>query len=209
MKNLFIIISVSFLLLISCKEQSTAPADQTVELLPLKSGNYWIYNVGIKDSYNGIILSFRDTLKVIDETEKGFFLKSRLEIILLNGYYNNGSDGLYMNDSLQFKFPGISGEECGLIGLGNVIDFYGNKPKGIISRTDFRYSFISSSDTIQLNNCYYYFLNAFYLTAEIRQSGYTVFKPGVGMVLRDWADINETLNEFYNPFASLIDYHLE
>ena len=29
------------------------------------------------------------------------------------------------------------------------------------------------------------------------------------MVLRDWADINEVLNEFYNPFASLIDYHLE
>ena len=29
------------------------------------------------------------------------------------------------------------------------------------------------------------------------------------MVLRDWADINEAINEFYNPYASLVDYHLE
>ena len=73
MKNLFIIISVSFLLLISCTEQSTEPVDQNVELLPLKSGNYWVYRVGIKDSYNDTILTFRDTLRVIEQTDRGFF----------------------------------------------------------------------------------------------------------------------------------------
>ena len=122
MKNLIIILSVSFFLLISCKEQSTEPVNQIVELLPLKSGNYWIYRVGIKDSYNDTILSFRDTLKIIDKTDKGFLLQSRLQIILLNGYYKNGADGLYMNDTLQFKYPGVAGEYCGLIGLGNIFD---------------------------------------------------------------------------------------
>jgi hypothetical protein len=208
MNNLFIILSVSFLLLISCKEQSTEPVNQIIELLPLKMGNYWIYNVGIKDSYNGSILSYKDTLRIIGQTEKGFLLYSRLQIILLNGYYKNGPEGLYMNDTLQFKYPGNPGEHCGLIGLGNISDINGNKPIGIISRTDFNYTFGTPPDTIKLNNCYYYFLNAFYTTDEVKKTGYTIFKPGIGMVLRDWADINEVSNEFYNPFASLIEYHL-
>lgn len=209
MKSLLIILSIFFLLLISCNEQTTEPADPVVELLPLKLGNYWIYRVGVKDSYNDTTLSFRDTLRVIEQTDKGFFLQSRLQIILLNGYYRNGTDGLYMNDTLQFKYPGIAGEDCGLIGLGNIFDINGNNPEGIISRTDFKYTLVNTPDTLRFTDCYYYFLNAFYPTDEIKRTGYTIFKPGVGMVLRDWADINEVLNEFYNPAASLIEYHLE
>ena len=209
MNNLFIILSVSFLLLISCKEQSTEPVNQNIELLPLKSGNYWVYRVGIKDSYNDTIITSRDTLRVIEQTDRGFLLQSRLQIILLNGYYKNGLDGLYMNDTLQFKYPGIRGENCGQIGLGNVFDIYGLNPVGIISRTDFKYSYISSGDTLKLTECYYYFLSSFYTSQDIKTNGYTIFKPGIGMVLRDWADINEILNEFYNPSASLIGYHIQ
>lgn len=209
MKKIFAIISIFFLLLIFCSEQSTTPINQSIELLPLRIGNYWIYRVGIKDSYNDTILSFQDTLRVIGQTERGFLLRSRLQIILLNGYYKNGEDGLYMNDTLQFKFPGAAGENCGLIGLGNVFDINGNKPFGIISRTDYEYTFVNVPDTIKFNDCYYYFLNAFYPTEEIKKTGYTIFKPGVGLVFRDWADINEILNEFYNPYASLIGYHID
>ncbi|MCJ7554903.1 MAG: hypothetical protein MUO34_13585 [Ignavibacteriaceae bacterium] len=209
MKTIFAVVSTFILLFISCNEQSTEPITQTVELLPLKLGNYWIYRVGIKDSYNDTILSFRDTLRVIEQTERGFLLQSRLQIILLNGYYKNDTEGLYMNDTLQFKYPGVVDEECGLMGLGNIIDIYGNKPEGIISRTDFKYSFVTSADTITFSDCYYYFLLAFYFTDEIKKSGYTIFKPGIGLVASDWADINEVVNEFYNPFVSLVGYHLE
>ncbi len=114
-----------------------------------------------------------------------------------------------MNDTLQFKYPGIAGENCGQIGLGNIFDVNGFSPVGIISRTDFKYSYISSGDTINLPDCYYYFLSSFYSNHDIKTTGYTVFKPGVGMVLRDWVDINEIVNEFYNSFASLIEYHIE
>lgn len=209
MKFICATISIFILSLSSCTEENITTADQTFELLPLKIGNYWIYRVGIKDSYNDTILTFKDTLKVIEQSERGFLLNSRLQIILQNGYYKNGADGLFMNDTLQFKYPGIAGENCGLIGLGNVLDIYGNKPVGIISRTDYKYSFITASDNVKFDDCYYYFLNAFYLTEEIKKTGYTIFKPGVGLVLRDWADINEISNEFYNPYASLIGYHLE
>lgn len=207
-----IICVISFVLILffsSCSEENFTLVNQTSDLVPLKLGNYWIYNVGIKDSYNDTILTFKDTLRVIGQSERGFLLNSRLQIILQNGYYKNGAYGLYMNDTLQFKYPGAAGEECGLMGLGNVKDFSGNKPVGIISRTDYKYSFVAASDTVKFADCYYYFLNAFYPTEEIKKTGYTIFKPGIGLVLRDWADINEISNEFYNPFASLIDYHLE
>jgi len=209
MKFISVAFSILILLSSSCTEENITPADETFELLPLKIGNYWIYRVGIKDSYNDTILTFKDTLRVMQQSERGFLLNSRLQIILQNGFYKNGEEGLYMNDTLQFKYPGIAGENCGLIGLGNVLDIYGNKPVGIISRTDYKYSFITASDNVKFDDCYYYFLNAFYLTEEIKKTGYTIFKPGVGLVLRDWADINEISNEFYNPFASLINYHLE
>jgi hypothetical protein len=209
LKKLFIIISLSLLTIFSCKEQSTEPVDQVIELLPLKIGNYWIYRVGIKDSYNDTILTFKDTLSVIKQSGRGFLLNSRLQIILQNGYYKNGADGLYMNDTLQFKYPGAAGENCGLIGLGNIFDINGNNPVGIISRTNFQYSYVNASDTISFNDCYYYFLTSFYPSPEIKKNGYTIFKPGVGMVMRDWADINEAVNEFYNPYASLVNYHLE
>ena len=209
MKFISVAFSILILLSSSCTEENITPADETFELLPLKIGNYWIYRVGIKDSYNDTILTFKDTLRVMQQSERGFLLNSSMQIILLNGYYKNGADGLYMNDTLQFKYPGIAGENCGLIGLGNVLDIYGNKPVGIISRTDYKYSFITASDNVKFDDCYYYFLNAFYSAEEIKKTGYTIFKPGVGLVLRDWADINEISNEFYNPYASLIDYHLE
>ena len=209
MKFISVAFSILILLSSSCTEENITPADETFELLPLKIGNYWIYRVGIKDSYNDTILTFKDTLRVMQQSERGFLLNSSMQIILLNGYYKNGADGLYMNDTLQFKYPGIAGENCGLIGLGNVLDIYGNKPVGIISRTDYKYSFVVVSDTVKFDDCYYYFLNAFYSAEEIKKTGYTIFKPGVGLVLRDWADINEISNEFYNPYASLIDYHLE
>jgi hypothetical protein len=210
MKILFIFIPTFLLLLNSCKEENiVSPTSSIPELLPLKLGNYWIYRVGIKDSYKDTLFSFRDTLRVIEESEHGFLLKSRLKVILLDGYYKNGKDGLYMNDSLQFKYPGTVGEPCGQIGLGNVLDTSGGNPDGIIFKTDYKYSYLSAGDTITLNDCYYYFLNAFYQSENIKTTGYTIFKPGVGLVLRDWADIDETVNEFYNPFASLIDYHLE
>ncbi len=209
MKTIFALVSTFILLFISCNEQTTEPIDQTVELLPLKIGNYWIYRVGVKDSYNDTTLSFQDTLRVIDETDRGFLLQSRLQIILLNGYYKNGTGGLYMNDTLQFKYPGVIGEECGLMGLGNVFDINGNNPEGIISRTDFNYSFVTSTDTIIFSDCYYYFLLAFYPTDEIKKTGLTIFKPGIGLVASDWVEINEVVNEFYNPGVSLIDYHLE
>jgi len=209
MKFISVAFSILILLSSSCTEENITPADETFELLPLKIGNYWIYRVGIKDSYNDTILTFKDTLRVMQQSERGFLLNSSMQIILLNGYYKNGADGLYMNDTLQFKYPGIAGENCGLIGLGNVLDIYGNKPVGIISRTDYKYSFVVVSDTVKFDDCYYYFLNAFYSAEEIKKTGYTIFKPGVGLVLRDWADINEISNEFYNPFASLINYHLE
>lgn len=209
MKYYLLNIILLLLVFLSCEKQTTEPNINTTELLPLKIGNYWIYQVGIKDSYNDTILTFRDTLRIIEQTDRGFLLRSRLQIILLNGYYKNGVDGLYMNDILQFKYPGIAGENCGQIGLGNIYDINGLNPAGIISRTDFRYSYISSGDTINLSDCYYYFLSSFYSNQDIKTTGYTVFKPGVGMVLRDWVDINEAINEFYNPFASLIEYHSE
>ena len=209
MKFISVAFSILILLSSSCTEENITPADETFELLPLKIGNYWIYRVGIKDSYNDTILTFKDTLRVMQQSERGFLLNSSMQIILLNGYYKSGADGLYMTDTLQFKYPGIAGENCGLIGLGNVLDIYGNKPVGIISRTDYKYSFVVVSDTVKFDDCYYYFLNAFYSAEEIKKTGYTIFKPGVGLVLRDWADINEISNEFYNPYASLIDYHLE
>ena len=140
MKFICATISIFILSLSSCTEENITTADQTFELLPLKIGNYWIYRVGIKDSYNDTILTFKDTLRVMQQSERGFLLNSSMQIILLNGYYKNGADGLYMNDTLQFKYPGVAGEECGLIGLGNVKDFSGNKPVGIISRTDYKYS---------------------------------------------------------------------
>ena len=114
-----------------------------------------------------------------------------------------------MNDSLQFKYPGKAGDYSGSMGLGNVFDFNGNPPNGIISRTDFTYTFTTSSGSISLTDCYYYFLAAFYQSEEIKTTGYTVFKPGVGLAVRDWVDINEITNDFYNPYAALIDYHLE
>ena len=209
MKFIHVLFSILILFLGACTEENTITADQTFELLPLKIGNYWIYWVGIKDSYNDTILTFKDTLRVMQQSERGYLLNSRMQIILQNGFYKNGEEGLYMNDTLQFKYPGIAGENCGLIGLGNVLDIYGNKPVGIISRTDYKYSFVVVSDTVKFDDCYYYFLNAFYSAEEIKKTGYTIFKPGVGLVLRDWADINEISNEFYNPYASLIDYHLE
>lgn len=210
MKILLPLVTIILLLFVSCKEENIiSPTLSNPQLLPLKLGNYWIYHVGIKDSYKDTLLSFRDTLRVIEETDRGFLLKSRLQFILLDGYYRNGKDGLYMNDSLQFKYPGTAGEPCGLIGLGNVVDTSQNNPKGVIFRTDFKYSYLSAGDTITLNDCYYYYLNSFYQSENIKTTGYTIFKPGVGMVLKDWADIDEIVNEFYNPFASIIDYHLE
>lgn len=196
-------------LILSCNNGPTLPDNVKVDLLPLKMGNYWIYNIGIKDAYNDTTLSLKDTLHVIEENEKGFLLQSRLQIILRNGYYKNGNDGLYLNDSLQFKYPGNAGDLSGPIGLGNVFDFNDNPPIGIISRTDFKYTYTTTSGVITLTDCYYYFLVAFYPSEEIKKTGYTAFKPGVGLVLRDWVDINEITNDFYNPYAALIDYHLE
>lgn len=209
MKFISVTFSIFIFLLSSCAEENITPVDQTFELLPLKIGNYWVYRVGIKDSYNDTILTFKDTLKVIEQNERGFLLNSSLQIILQDGCYTNGADGLYMNDSLQFKFPGAPGESCGSIGLGNILDIYGNKPAGVIFRTDYKYSFVTESDTVKFDDCYYYFLNAFYSYEEIKKTGYAIFKPGIGLVLRDWADINEISNEFYNPYAALIDYHIE
>ena len=209
MKYLFLFFSCLAIIVIACNKQTTEPENNKTELLPLKTGNYWIYRVGVKDSYRDTVFSFKDTLKVIDESEKGFWLQSSLQVILKNGYYRNGADGLYMNDTLQFKFPGNPGEYCGLIGLGNIVDINGQNPYGIISRTDYNYRFIKDGDTISLPDCYYYFLNSFYQSDYIKTTGYTIFKPGIGMVARDWADINELNNEFYNPFASLIDYNIK
>ncbi len=209
LQRYYLFLLVSGTLIMSCTNEALPPENIQTELMPFKIGNYWVYNIGIKDAYNDTTLYFKDTLHVIEENEKGFLLKSGLQIILKNGYYKNGNGGLYMNDSLQFKYPGKAGDYSGSMGLGNVFDFNGNPPNGIISRTDFTYTFTTSSGSISLTDCYYYFLAAFYQSEEIKTTGYTVFKPGVGLAVRDWVDINEITNDFYNPYAALIDYHLE
>jgi len=55
MKFISVAFSILILLSSSCTEENITPADETFELLPLKIGNYWIYRVGIKDSYNDTI----------------------------------------------------------------------------------------------------------------------------------------------------------
>lgn len=179
LQRYYLFLLVSGTLIMSCTNEALPPENIQTELMPFKIGNYWVYNIGIKDAYNDTTLYFKDTLHVIEENEKGFLLKSGLQIILKNGYYKNGNGGLYMNDSLQFKYPGKAGDYSGSMGLGNVFDFNGNPPNGIISRTDFTYTFTTSSGSISLTDCYYYFLVAFYQSEEIKTTGYTVFKPGL------------------------------
>ena len=73
MKFARIAISIFILFLSACTEETIQPVDQTIELLPLKVRNYWIYRVGIKDSYNDTILTFKDTLRVIEQSARGFY----------------------------------------------------------------------------------------------------------------------------------------
>ncbi|GAB4297793.1 MAG: hypothetical protein Kow0098_22440 [Ignavibacteriaceae bacterium] len=206
----FIILFIP-LIFLSC-QNSNAPEKNilyTPELLPLNTGNYWIYSVGIKDSYDDTTYSFKDTLKVISENDSGFFLKSSSGLILPDGYYLNKNDGLYSGNRLQFKYPGSIGEYCGEMGLVGLINSVGEKPSGIIDRIN--YSFTStnfSGGSVTFSDCYYYFLAGFYIVPEIKTTGYTVFKPGVGIVQLDWTDINEVLNEFHNPYAVLIEYSI-
>lgn len=211
MKEIWIIFFL-ILLITSCnKDESPVETGETHDaLLPLEVGNYWIYTVGYKSSGQSQVLTERDTLRVVSKSDSGYYLQSRTQVLLVNGYYTNTDDGLYFAGNLDFKYPGNVGSSAGQMNLGDIRNHLGLAPEGEIFKTDYTYRIVKTSgDTINLVNCYYYSLTSFYITEFIKKAGYTIFKPGVGLVLRDWVDIDERTNDFYNPFAILIDYYIQ
>jgi hypothetical protein len=212
--NFFIVIHFFTVIIISlsCKDNPVTHWDEnsTTHLIPLKVGNFWVYASGTKVTGGGDVDSEIDTLKVILQNEKGYLLQSRLEFVMPNGYYSNRADGLYREDRLQFKYPSEIGELSGDMFLYDKRDVEGLAPQGYLSRNNYTHIYTplnGKADTLE--NCDYYFLPSFYQSDSVQTTGYTVFKPGIGIVLSDWAHITQTENRYmYNYFGLLRDFHI-
>ncbi len=207
----FFYLSFGFIFILQCSDQnSVMEVDKPAELLlPLQVGNYWIYRVGKKATGQSQVETEVDTLTVKFKNETGYYLESRTEVPFLNGFYQNRNEGLYFKEELNFKYPGEIGENAGSLNASDSSNFAGENPEGKIFNNQYSARIVlSSGDTLRLSNCYYYFLESFYITRNVKRTGYTIFKPGIGMIQKDWVDIDSSTNKFFNPFAVLINYKL-
>lgn len=202
MKKRYLVELAVIFSLLSCSENGPLNSGKEyLELLPLKVGNYWIYQIGWKITGQHSIITAADTLKVMKQENGEFYLQSREQVVLPNGFYENREDGLYMNDKIQFKYPIKLNENCGRMFMGEKVDTAGNPASGYLLKNDFKYA--------KFDSCYYYFLPAFYPKAGINITGFVIFKPGIGLVGKDWVEIDEIKNSFYNDFCGISTYHIQ
>ena len=133
---------------IFCCSKNPTQSTKHEELIPMKVGNYWIYKIYISDLYHNVINEYLDTLKVtgVSSDDKMFQITSSKQEVLPNGFYKNGSDGFYSENSLLFKYPAKVGQTCGgyeITAVGN--SYYYTKNLEIIpgySRTDLYYQIV-------------------------------------------------------------------
>lgn len=93
MKNFHYIIAVALILTIICCESPTE-SSKDMRILPIKVGNYWIYNkYNIKDK-DSLVMSGIDTMKVLNDT-----VVNHLRFYYIN-YLGRVTDFAYINDSL-------------------------------------------------------------------------------------------------------------
>ena len=124
MKQLICLFLISFLFLISCKNNSTnSTPSQSSEIIPLNMGYYWVYNIVDYDSegyiidayvrYRGIIGSYSEGNKTI------FSIKDSLDYNHSLSYYYcyNFKDGYYCNTiqsdnnlQMKYKYPAKVGD---------------------------------------------------------------------------------------------------
>lgn len=198
-------------LLPGCKKDAASPEEESVsgQLIPLKEGNYWIYRIGYKNTGEPQVRYEYDTLRVKAGGGNSYTLTSGKKTVLPDNLYRNTPAGFYSGETLEFKYPGNPGEYCGQMGNGLVKGYDGKEAQGIILKNDHKCTY-TDPDNVQhtYSDCYYYYLDRFYLTPDTTMGGHTVIRPGMGILSKDWTVIDQKTNSFTNVFCILVDYKL-
>jgi len=114
--NKYIFCIIVLFILVGCEKHSnplSTSTDTTKEIMPLKVGNRWIWQVEQYDSVGAVIVSYCDSLVVLRDStfqsEKWYLLKGAGSIL-----YTNKSDGLYLLQSGYayhlFLYPAKAGD---------------------------------------------------------------------------------------------------
>ena len=87
-----------------CEDSNSTGNSNTIELIPLEVGNYWVYEEKEFDENNSVTKSDRDTVLISFETSSNNETWFKAEKV--NSYRSNLSDGLH--DGYIIPFIGIS-----------------------------------------------------------------------------------------------------
>lgn len=183
------IVIFALLCLTNCKDNSTNPAENSIGIIPLKAGNYWIYESKDLDS-SGIVhkISY-DTVKIISRVNLSgsiYYFSGD------NRFLFNSSDGLYLKDTsdlsfqyLIYKYPAKVGDKFQSVNMSDSVTVESLNTEYTCPRGKF--------------SCYVYNTGNYL---------YEYLSPNIGLI----ADLEYGTTDFGNKYLSskmeLIEYHL-
>lgn len=185
------------ILFASCSNSTDNSSQTHDDLMPLKVGNYWIYenkDYSLKNQ-DSLVSQFLDTTLV----EASLQVDSKTIFKLKNDfYYCSQSDGMWvyfingnvvMEKSLMFKFPSKVGE---------IVNF---NPINLQVKT------ISTNESVKIDLgsyvCYKYHLTNAY------NNSFVYYAPNIGLIKNHGIYYSDELKDSVISYRTLISYHLE
>lgn len=114
MKNLAVSLFILFFIVIGCKDDNNIvnPSVETIEIIPLKVGNFWSYQTTIYDTLGSIVSTIIDSTRIISDT----LINGKKYFIFSTGVLRwNNDAGFWITiayDSLLlYKYPANVGDE--------------------------------------------------------------------------------------------------
>jgi hypothetical protein len=209
MKKLSLISLISFILVLSCSDDSNSPNNNADELIPLKIGNTWVHDITYYDDFLGEN-SGKVTSTIVSEEMHNGEKYYRMEHLnhndnkkeILPFYLINKSDGFYLisiEDKIEpetdiIKYPVKEGE--------------------IIRSDEFSKSYIEKVDTLISTRAGKFkcikFVDLILFDGQENGQIISYFCPGVGQIAIEDYKINyETGNQYIVFKSELISYILK
>jgi hypothetical protein len=182
MKNLAVSLFIAFFLIAGCKDENKIvnPTTETVEIVPLKVGNWWSYQTTVYDTSGDIVSTHIDSIFVVKDT----LVNGKKYFILSTGVMRwNNDSGLWIpftpDSTLLYKYPAQVGDKYGINLKVICKDSSIVVPKG--SFKSYGYSGAVATDFVS---------------------------PGVGLIKEEWYKNNSIGIKYIYQKQELLDYHL-
>ncbi len=195
-----LIISGFLILVLSCKkketltEEAAAPsptpssAYTVKDYLPLKYGNYWVYQFTITDSNNVVNLSMLDSVYVFDSVvvHGKWFYRIMATVSPIQGEYTDSANCLIRSNG-QRALSLINNDTILKLFWNQSGSWYNNYDIMKTTATAFNYNSVTYPNCISRYTYFYSNMNSSCPNRII----YDTYSPGVGLVYSKWGFVND------------------